>query len=148
MSEDGTTLAIMLFSEMLAADQSVRGRLTRVLPKGMEISHFSVLNHLIRVNDGPTPLALSRAFQVPKNSMTHTLSGLEKAGLVALKPNPSDGRSKQVWLTQEGRDFREAAVAQLVPDMLEMADALEGFDYGAVVTQLAVVRSYLDAARD
>ena len=46
MTDDKNTLAIMLFGELLAADQSVRSRLTRVLPRGMEISHFSVLNSL------------------------------------------------------------------------------------------------------
>ena len=43
MTDDKHTLAIMLFGELLAADQQVRSRLTRGLPRGLEISHFSVL---------------------------------------------------------------------------------------------------------
>ena len=46
MTEDPNAFAVALFSEILAADQLLRNRLTRVLSKGMEISHFSVLNHL------------------------------------------------------------------------------------------------------
>ncbi|MEC8293820.1 MAG: MarR family transcriptional regulator, partial [Pseudomonadota bacterium] len=39
MSSDPYPLAIALFSELLTADQLVRNRLSKVLPKGMEISH-------------------------------------------------------------------------------------------------------------
>ena len=41
MADDTNALAIALFSEVLTADQMVRNRLSKVLPKGMEISHFS-----------------------------------------------------------------------------------------------------------
>ncbi|HBR42771.1 MAG TPA: MarR family transcriptional regulator, partial [Sulfitobacter pontiacus] len=46
MTENRNSLAITLISELLSADQRMRNRLTRALPKGMEISHFSVLNNL------------------------------------------------------------------------------------------------------
>ncbi len=56
------------------------------LPKGMLVSHFSVLNHLIRMADGRTPLELARAFQVAKTIVTHTLTTLEKHGLIEVRP--------------------------------------------------------------
>ena len=46
MSEAANNLAVSLFSEILAVDQLARANVARVLPKGMELSHFSVLNHL------------------------------------------------------------------------------------------------------
>ena len=39
-------IVIALFSEMLASEQLMRGRLSRALPKGMELSHFVLLNYL------------------------------------------------------------------------------------------------------
>ena len=45
---DKSGLAITLFGEILMVDQLARSRLSKVLPKGMELSHFSVLNHLDR----------------------------------------------------------------------------------------------------
>jgi hypothetical protein len=33
-------LAVSLFSEILMADQLARSRLSKALPKGMELSHF------------------------------------------------------------------------------------------------------------
>ena len=47
--------------------------------------------------------------------MTHTLAGLEKRGLVEMRPNPEDGRSKRVWLTPAGRTFRDRTIRQMGP---------------------------------
>jgi len=141
-------LIFALFNEIGIISQLSRTLFESHLPHGFLLQHFSVLNHLIRVKNGQTPLALARAFQVPKNSMTHTLAGLEKAGYVDLRPNPDDGRSKQVWLSEEGRAFRDAAIGKLMPDLIKLDADFEGFDFADLVTQLAEVRAYLDAARD
>ena len=74
------SLAIALFSEMLMADQLARNQLTKALPGGMELSHFSVLNHLAHVNGERSPAQLARVFHVTKGAMTNTLSRLEWAG--------------------------------------------------------------------
>ena len=58
------SLAVALFSEILTNDQLIRNRLSRVLPKGMEISHFSVLNHLARAGDERSPAQLAKSFHV------------------------------------------------------------------------------------
>ena len=44
-------LAVALFGELFMADQLARNRISKALPRGMELSHFSVLNHLARAND-------------------------------------------------------------------------------------------------
>ena len=48
MSQDKTPertddIAVALFGELFMADQLARNRISKVLPKGMELSHFSVL---------------------------------------------------------------------------------------------------------
>jgi len=40
MIDEAQALAVTLFSEILTADQLLRNRLSRILPNGMEISHF------------------------------------------------------------------------------------------------------------
>jgi DNA-binding MarR family transcriptional regulator len=75
------------------------------------VPHFTVLNHLMRVEDGRTPLELARAFQVPKTTLP-LAGGAGEARWVEMKPNPDDGRSKRVWLTDAGRAFREEAIAE------------------------------------
>ncbi len=67
-------LAISLVSELLTADQLLRARLTKVLPNRMEISHFSVLNHLAAVQAEKTPAQLARSFHVTRSFPATSIS--------------------------------------------------------------------------
>lgn len=118
------------------------------LPEGFLVSHFSVLNHLVRLGDAKTPLSIARAFQVPKTTMTHTLSGLEKAGMIRFAPNPQDGRSKCVMLTEAGREFRQQAIASLAPEIAELAKTLPAERIASILPVLQEVRTLMDKARD
>ncbi|MCR9137606.1 MAG: MarR family winged helix-turn-helix transcriptional regulator [Alphaproteobacteria bacterium] len=147
---DSETLALYFsfFNEVGIIEQLSRALFEARLPDGFLASHFAVLNHLIRVRDGQTPLVLARAFQVPKTTMTHTLSVLEKHRLIEMRPNPKDGRSKCVWLTAAGRDFRNNAIASLGPDIAEFAKQFPPDRIEALVPGLTDIRQMLDAARD
>lgn len=136
-----------LFNEIGILAQLSRARLEARLPEGMTAAHFGVLNHLTRVRDGQTPLKLAQAFQVPKTTMTHTLSGLERRGLVETRPNPEDRRSKQVWLTPAGRAFREDAIAAVVPDMAALSEVLPAEEAARLLPALRRLREAMDAAR-
>lgn len=118
------------------------------LPPGFTVSQFAVLNHLIRVKDDRTPLDLARAFQVPKTTMTHSLAVLERHGLVRTAPNPEDGRSKCVWLTDEGRRFRDAAVTALAPDVSDIAAGFPADRLSEAMPALSDLRRLMDARRD
>lgn len=118
MSSD-SGLAISLFSELLTADQLLRSRLTRVLPNRMEISHFSVLNQLARGGER-TPAQLAKAFHVTRGAMTNTLSKLEIAGYVHIRPDWDDARRKLVSISPAGRAARDAALAAITPLIDEM----------------------------
>ncbi|MEM6460551.1 MAG: MarR family transcriptional regulator [Pseudomonadota bacterium] len=147
---DSKTLAtyFTFFNEIGIIEQLSRNMFEARLPAGFLVSHFSVLNHLIRVQDGRTPLELASAFQVPKTTMTHTLSVLERHGLVAIKPNPDDGRSKCVWLTESGRMFREGAIASMAADMATMAQTYPPEFIADIIPKLSEIRVFLDALRD
>lgn len=148
MSDDLNALYFKVFNEIGILEQLSRTLLEARLPSGMLISHFSVLNHLIRVSDGQTPLALARAFQVPKTTMTHTLAGLESAALVEMRPNPEDRRSKQVWLTPQGRAFRDDAIAALGPDIARLSTLVPEDIMRALAPKLEELRQIMDKARD
>ena len=97
--EENNSLAVSLFSEILMADQLARSRLTKALPKGMELSHFSVLNHLARVGLERSPAQLAKAFHVTRGAMTNTLSKLEVAGYIHIRPDWDDARRKMVAIS-------------------------------------------------
>ena len=124
MSQDKYTLAISLFSEVLAADQMIRNRLTRVLPKGMEISHFSVLNHLAWHEGERSPAQLAETFNVTRGAMTNTLSRLEWAGFVHIRPDWDDARRKMVAISPAGRKARDQALSAIAPMITDVIDKL------------------------
>lgn len=145
MDKDTLTL-FRLFNEVGIINQLASAILQARLPKDVLVSHFTVLNHLVRVRDGATPLELAQAFQVPKTTMTHTLSGLKKRAWVAECSHPQDARSKQVWITEEGRAVREEIIQSLVPDLAAIEQALPGLA-AATLPNLTRVREYMDASR-
>ena len=124
MEDDGNSLAIALFSEVMATDQLVRARLGKVLPKGMEISHFSVLNHLGRVNQERTPAQLAQAFQVTRGAMTNTLSKLEWSGYIHVRPDWDDARRKLVSISPAGRQARDQALGSVTPVIKQVVETL------------------------
>lgn len=121
-SPDGTLL-FSVFTEISIIEHLARNRLERALPDGLRMSHFGVLNHMVRLGDGQTPAELARAFQVVKGAMTNTLQRLEARGLISILPDEKDGRSKRVKLTPKGQQAREAAVVIALGIFDELADA-------------------------
>ena len=118
------------------------------LPNGLLVSHFGVVSHLVRVCDGATPLELSRAFQVPKTTMTHTLAGLEKHGLVEMRPNPGDKRSKQVWLTHAGKQFRDEALLKMLPLFAALGEQFPPNRVAEMLPDLSEFRTLFDHLRN
>jgi DNA-binding MarR family transcriptional regulator len=148
MSDDAMLGYFRLFNEIGIIEQLSRSLLEARLPPGFVAAQFAVLNHLVRVGDGRTPLAIATAFQVPKTSMTHSLAVLEKAGLIEFRMNPKDGRSKLVHITEKGRAFREATITALKPDLQRIAAAFPPEHVMRLLPDLERLRKFLDSDRD
>ncbi|HAW46241.1 MarR family transcriptional regulator [Roseovarius sp. A46] len=131
------SLAVALFSEILTNDQLIRSRLSRVLPKGMEISHFAVLNHLARTGEERSPAQLAKSFHVTRGAMTNTLSKLEWAGYVHIRPDWEDARRKMVSISRPGRMARDAALSAITP---MVSDLIADLGEDRVRSSLPVLR--------
>ena len=137
MSDSTQNLAVTLFSEILAVDQLARSSVARVLPKGMELSHFAVLNHLAHAAVEKSPAQLAQTFHLTRGAMTNTLSKLEWAGWVHVRPDWEDARRKMVSISPSGIAARDAAVAAIAPVIAQVVDTV-GAD--KVRTALPVLR--------
>lgn len=136
------------FNEVGIINQLASTQLERALPDGLKLAHFSVLNHFARLGGERTPVDLARAFQVTKGAMTNTLQKLEARGLVTIRTNPDDGRSKLVVMTDEGRRVRNEAIAALEPMFKDLGTRLPLKDMARALPVLAEVRQVLDEARN
>lgn len=149
MSETPTSaLAVALFSEILTNDQLIRNQLSRVLPKGMEVSHFSVLNHLARAGDERSPAQLAKSFHVTRGAMTNTLGKLEWAGYVHIRPDWEDARRKRVSISPAGRTAREAAISSIAPLIEDVVGELGEDRVRAILPVLRSLRARLGDERD
>ena len=119
------------------ADQLARNRLSKALPKGMELSHFSVLNHLARSSEEKTPAQLARVFHVTRGAMTNTLNRLEWAGHIHVRPDWDDARRKMVSISSAGRAARDAAISVIAPIL---ADTISEIGAERVRKALPVIR--------
>lgn len=137
-----------LLNEIAIIEHLARNRLERLLPDGLRLSHFVVLNHLTRMGDGRSPARIARAVQVEPPAMTNTIQKLAARGLVRVAPDPRDGRGKLVHLTASGRAARAAAVAAAAAAITPIGAVLGEAEVAALLPQLARLRAALDAARE
>ncbi|WP_237398891.1 MarR family winged helix-turn-helix transcriptional regulator [Rhodovulum sulfidophilum] len=126
------------------ADQLARNRISKALPKGMEISHFSVLNHLARLNEERSPAQLAASFHVTRGAMTNTLTRLEWAGHVHIRPDWDDARRKMVSISPSGRSAREVAIQAVAPVLAEAVADIGEDRLKAALTVLRMLRQKLE----
>ena len=115
MESTTDNLATALFAEILTVEQLARTALARVLPRGMELSQFAVLNHLAHTGAERTPAQLARSFHLTRGAMTNTLRKLEAAGWVHIRPDWDDARRKLVSVSPAGVRARDAALEAIAP---------------------------------
>ena len=138
------SLAVPLFGEILALDQLMRNRLAKVLPKGMELSHFSVLNQLSHTKSERTPAQIAKSFRVTRGAMTNTLNKLELSGYIHVRPDWEDARRKMVSISPAGMVARNNALAAVTPIIEDFARDIGEERLKAIVPILRELRQKLE----
>ena len=137
MDSNTDSLAVALFSEILMVDQLARNNVAKALPRGMELSHFSVLNQIERAQSEKTPAQLAQIFHLTRGAMTNTLRKLEDSGYVHIRPDWDDARRKLVTISPAGLAARDTALAAIAPII---ADAVAKVGFEKVRAILPVMR--------
>ena len=135
-----------MFTEINIIGHLSSNMLERVLPEGLTLSQFGVLNHLVRLGGQWAPARLARAFQVTKGAMTNTLQRLDAQGYIRILDDSKDGRAKLVEITGKGRKVREQSIIATGALVAELTEIREG-DVRNVLPFLEHVRKVLDAQR-
>ena len=143
MTSPNQALAVALFSELLATDVLARNLLASALPKGMELSQFSVLNHLSRQTDEKTPAQLSKTFNVTRGAMTNTLGRLDAAGYIHIRPDWQDARSKRIKISPAGKAACAAAIEALAPTLNKVVEQIGADNVKSALPVLRDMRAHL-----
>lgn len=148
MTASDDPVAFRLFNEIGIIEQLARNRLEGVLPDGLKISQFSLLNHLVRLEGPHSPARLASAFQVTKGAMTNTLHRLEARQLITVSADPEDGRGKLVGITPAGEVMRARCIDALGPLLAEISGEFTAHEFETALPILEKIRRYLDTHRE
>jgi DNA-binding MarR family transcriptional regulator len=145
--EDLAHLYFRMFTEIGIIAQLSGNQLERVLPEGMSMAQFTVLNHFVRLGGAWAPSRLAAAFQVTKGAMTNTLQRLEAQGFVRIEDDPKDARGKLVEITDAGRRAREQGVRVVGGIIGPIAGEIPPGEVKAALPFLENLRKILDERR-
>lgn len=140
-------IAFRVLNEIGIVEQLARNRFERVLPAGLSLAQFSVLNRFVRLGDQPSLVALARAFQVSKPAMGKLVRKLAEQGLVEVRADPLDARGKRVTITSAGVAIRHASVEALSPEVARLNETLGTALFESLLPGLQRLRAWLDADR-
>ena len=119
--------------------------MAKILPKGMELSHFAVLHQLANINAERTPAQLAKSFHVTRGAMTNTLAKLEIAGYIHIRPDWEDARRKLVALSQAGYKARNTALESVSPVISALIEDLSARKVKTILPALRDLRQQLEA---
>ena len=140
-------LAFQVLNEVGILSQLSSNLAARLLAPGLNLSQFVLLNHFSRLGGDRSLVQLAGAMQVTKAAMTNTVARLQAKGLLAVQPDPQDGRGKRVSLTPAGLAARQQAVQQLGRGLAAMGAVVSPQELAAALVVLRKLRVWFDDNR-
>ena len=119
---------------------------TALQPLGLSRAQYLALSELW-LADGLTQRELAERLGVEQATMANTLVRMERDGLIERKPNPDDGRSQLIWVTEAAHRLRAPATAAAVQADDMVAAGLPPAERELFFSMLARVISNLRADR-
>jgi DNA-binding MarR family transcriptional regulator len=144
---DANTI-FQFFVEIAIINQLSTHQFEQVMPFGMSMAHFGVLNHLYRVGGSQAPTEIARAMQVTRGKMKVTLGALMRAGFISVSQDESDRRSKLIAISQSGHVARRCAIQALEPALRCYASLFPMDVLDDVTRILETIRKTLDQLRE
>ena len=110
---------------------------------GLTPSQLSALATIER-HGAMHPTSLGHHERISKSSVTRLLVNLEAQGQIRRLPDPADGRSTFVDLTDEGRDLLRTFSVQADAFLARQVEALSGEDRRRLAAAVPVLERLLD----
>lgn len=132
--------ALNAFIKLQRASESVSARVHAVLPEGLTVTQFGVLEALHHI--GPLCQSeLAEKLLKSGGNLTLVVDNLEKAGYVARERDPADRRFVVVKLTDKGQAFIATLFPKVVANVVrEMASlsSTELSDFGRLCKKVGL----------
>lgn len=127
----------------LAARGFARLSEARLKPLGFGVGHLPVL---VALRDGraSTQRDLARFAKIEQPPMAQMLARMERDGLIRRTPNPTDGRSSRIMLTEAAEARLPNAIATLLEGNREVLCGFTDAETGMLVALLTRLIANLD----
>ncbi|WP_045730052.1 MarR family winged helix-turn-helix transcriptional regulator [Pseudarthrobacter chlorophenolicus] len=131
---------------IMRTQQILLARIESVLkPFGLTFARYELLALLSFTRKGALPMNKASALlQVHPTSVTNAVDRLERAGLVARSPHPTDGRTTLVGLTAEGHTVAQRSTSALNSQVFSEP----GFPPGDVDALIRILGDFRRSAGD
>ena len=134
--------SMVAVTSIMRVHQILMARLNELLePFELTFPRYEVLMLLLFSGRGSMPVGkIGERLQVHRTSITNSLDGLERAGLVRRVPDPSDGRAVLAEITAAGRECGERATVVLNESAFGTEPLAEG-DLDSLFATLRTLRA-------
>jgi len=139
MAEDGT-VAWHVSLAGRALSRTIEGELSE---HGLGRGEYRVLFALSR-QDGLTQTDLVERFHLEKSSVARAASRLQEKGYIEKRPDPADGRRKQLRLTPAGRALEDELTAIKERVESQLTDGLSDTEQDALIDTLRTICRNMD----
>ncbi|MEM1433456.1 MAG: MarR family transcriptional regulator [Pseudomonadota bacterium] len=137
-------LVFAILSEVHIVHQMSTGDFNKAQNNELHMSHFSLLNRLVRNGDAQTPQRLAQQMNQTRATMTNSLARLSDRGYIDVIENPRDRRSKLVFLTPAGRKARDTAIGRIAPTMQRYIEGMSSEDLADLYRLLRKMHGAMD----
>lgn len=127
----------------LAARGFARLSEARLKPLGFGVGHLPVLVAL-RDGEASTQRDLARFAKIEQPPMAQMLARMERDGLILRRPDPRDGRSSRITLTEAARSRLPDAIAVLLQGNREVLEGFSDEEAGQFIALLTRLIGNLD----
>ncbi|MEM6709052.1 MAG: MarR family transcriptional regulator [Pseudomonadota bacterium] len=141
-------LVFAILAEVHIVHQMSSGDFNKAQNNELHMSHFSLLNRLVRNGDAQTPQRLAEQMNQTRATMTNSLARLSERGYIEVLENPRDKRSKLVFLTPLGRKARDAAIGRVAPTMQKYMEGMSPEDLSDLHRLLRKMHNAMDTDED
>ena len=142
----GSAPSMAAITSIMRAQQILLAEVDAVLkPYGLTFARYEALVLLTFSRHGELPMSkIGERLMVHPTSVTNTVDRLRRAGLVAKRPNPNDGRGTLASITDRGREVCDDATR----DLMAMDFGLGAYDAEGYSEIFALLRPLRVAAKD
>lgn len=146
--DDATLLQVLNFIGI--ANQLAVTRANQVLADGnLPFPQFVMLSHFSKDPARPrTVTGIASAFQAPQPGITKTVQKMVRRGFLEARPDPEDGRSRHLFMTEAGAAAFATANAALAPTARKAFADWPTADILALHGLLRRLKDWLDDNRD